>query len=198
MLLISFISFFFFQGYWYRILDHPDGPSYSPNYCPKKIPFGKFFNNSVHSVGRFGLWIFPGYNPSTTGSCSDSTGSAATFDTLISYSNDKGAEWVMSNNVQFKNFIIYDTVSCGIETKTIISNSIPNTIYSAYFYNATIGPSIVNSIIIGNSDPLATTAITNKGLIIAWDRGQLIKNVTFINFPDNVAIGATTIQCICL
>ena len=179
------------------MLDHPDGPSYTPYYCPKKIPFGKFFNNSAHSVGRFGLWIFPGYSPSITGKCGDTSGSAAAFDTLTSYSNDKGAEWVMSNNVQFKNFVIYDVISSGIETKTIVSNSNPNTDYSSYFYDANNGPSIVNAIIIGNSDPSARSAITSKGLVLAWDRGQLIQNVKFLNFPTNVAIGATTIAGKC-
>lgn len=42
-------------GWWYRILEHPDGPSYTPNYCPRRIPLGSFFNNSAHSTGRFGM-----------------------------------------------------------------------------------------------------------------------------------------------
>ncbi len=28
-------------GWWYRMHDRPDGPSYDPNYCPKKIPMGR-------------------------------------------------------------------------------------------------------------------------------------------------------------
>jgi hypothetical protein len=40
------------------------GPSFRKDYCPKKIPFGKFYNNSAHSCGRFGVWIFPAYTPS--------------------------------------------------------------------------------------------------------------------------------------
>ncbi len=47
-------------GFWYRLTDHPEGPSFNINYCPKKIPFGVWSNNTVHSTGRFGLWIFPG------------------------------------------------------------------------------------------------------------------------------------------
>jgi len=39
-------------GFWYRLLDHPEGPSYTSQYCPNKIKFGTFFNNSVHSSGR--------------------------------------------------------------------------------------------------------------------------------------------------
>ena len=71
-------------GFWVRLLDGKlnffktlillffllfdlqlvsDGPSYNPNYCPKRQPLGRFFNNSAHSLGRFGLWIFPGYSP---------------------------------------------------------------------------------------------------------------------------------------
>ncbi len=134
-----------------------------------------------------------------SGACWDTRGSAATFDSLISYSNDKGAEWVMSNNIQFKNFLVYDQSTAGIESKTIVSNQDANTPYSQYFYNGAIGPSIVNSVIIGNSDPAAVSSITNIGLVLAWDRGQLIDNVTFINFPDanSVAIGATSIDGVC-
>ena len=134
-----------------------------------------------------------------SGSCWDSRGSLATFDTLISYSNDKGAEWVMSNNIQFKNFVVYDHTTSGIETKSIVSNKNANTPYSKYFYNDTNGPSIVNAVIIGNSDPAAVSSITNAGLVLAWDRGQLIENVTLINFPDanSVAIEATTIAGVC-
>ena len=157
----------------------------------------KEFENLINYYFFISLWIFPGYNPSVTGGCNDKTGSPATFDSLTSFLNDKGAEWVMTNNVQFKNFVVYDHATAGIETKTIVSNKLPNTPYSAYFYNANTGPSIVNSVIIGNSDPAATSAITTHGLVLAWDRGQLIQNVKLINFPTNVAIVGTSIDGTC-
>jgi hypothetical protein len=103
----------------------------------------------------------------------------------------------MANTVQFKNFIVYDHVTAGIETKTIVSNKAANTPYSAYFFNANTGPSIVNSIIIGNSNPAATSSITRKGLIIAWERGQLIQNVSIINLFSNPAIIPTSIDGTC-
>jgi hypothetical protein len=134
------------------------------------------------------LWIFPSYTPAS---------SSAVFDTFISYSNDKGAEWTSSNKVQFNNFIVYDHATAGIETKTIQNNSDFQSTYSAYFYNESTGPTIMNSVIIGNSNSSSNSSITPLGLVIAWDRGELIKNVTFINFPNATAIGATTITGSC-
>ena len=173
------------------MLDNSDGPSYSPYYCPKKIPFGKFYNNSAHGCGLFGLWIFPGYNPTYSGGCSSIDFSPATFDSFTSYLSDKGAEFDNANSIQFKNFLTYDHASAGITTTVIMDNSVPNTAHATSFYNPIIGPTVINSIIIGNSDPLAISSIAPNGLIIAFDRGQLIKNVTFINYPDS---GSVAIQ----
>ncbi|GCC46920.1 hypothetical protein chiPu_0031405, partial [Chiloscyllium punctatum] len=25
-------------GFWYRLLEHPDGPSYTPDVCPRNLP----------------------------------------------------------------------------------------------------------------------------------------------------------------
>ena len=187
-------------GYWFRLLDHPDGPSYTPYYCPKRIPLGKFYNNSVHSVGRFGIWIFPGYHPSVSGNCNDLNPAAAKFDTFTVYGADKGAEWVVSSSIQFNNFLVYDTVSSGIETKTMKNYESVNSYYSTSFYIESTGSLVSNSVIIGNSDPTAITSITNKGLRIAWERGLLVKNVKFINFPDanSCAITPTEIHGRCV
>lgn len=63
---------------------------------------GKFYNNSAHGCGRNGLWIFPGYHPTKTGGCWDSNIVPAVFENFYSYMCDKGAEWVMSNPLQFR------------------------------------------------------------------------------------------------
>ena len=175
------------HGWWYRLLENPDGPSFSSTYCPKNIPMGKFYNNSVHSNGRFGLWIFPGYHPTVSGSCTDTRPSAAVFNHLTSYLNTKGAEWVMANNIQFRNFVVFDQSVTGIETKTIVSNKLINTPYQMTFYDEAIGPLIADTIIVGNSDPTASASISESGLVVAWDRGQLIKSVSFYNFPNSAS-----------
>lgn len=177
-------------GYWYRLNDAPDGPSSSIYYCPKKIPLGRFYNNSVHSVGRFGLWIFPGYTPTVSGSCWDSTPSVAKFEYLTSYLNDKGAEFVRSNNVQFRNFVVYDHFSEGITTKSLAS--MPMSAYQTT-YDESICPLVSDSIIIGNSDSDASSSITPSGLVVVWNRGLFIKSNTFYNFPTGQAMLPTTI-----
>ena len=170
-------------GFWYRLLDNSDGPSFSSSYCPKKQPMGVFFNNSVHSTGRFGLWIFPGYTPSASGGCYGYQPSVAIFRQFTSYLNDKGAEWDVSSSLQFREFIVYDHFSSGITTQTIKYHQDYNTPYKSTFYSLTTGAVVADSVIIGNSRMNSSTN-TPSGLVLPWDRGLIVSNVTFINFPD--------------
>ncbi|CAF4319171.1 unnamed protein product, partial [Adineta steineri] len=97
-------------GYWYRLLETPDGPSFAmyPNFCPHRQQFGRFFNNSVHSVGRFGVWLFPEYSPTVSGSCITDNPYQAIIEGLISWKNSRGIEWVMSSTVQITNARVFD------------------------------------------------------------------------------------------
>ncbi len=92
-----------------------------------------------------------GYTPTVSGSCFDNRPSVAKFYNLTSWSNDKGAEFVESNNVQFKQFIVWDQYSEGINTMTIKNNQDGNTPYKSTFYSDSIGSSITDSYVIGNS-----------------------------------------------
>jgi hypothetical protein len=140
------------------------GPSYRNDYCPKKIPFGKFFNNSVHSVGRFGVWVFPGYNPTISGNCNDNRLSVAKFENLYTYGSDMGVQYVQSCPLQFKNLIAFDHVSTAIEAQTISFSENLNTQTRNLFYNETIGPGIFDSVIIGNSDSSSSYSISETGI----------------------------------
>lgn len=112
------------------------------------------------------------------------TPQVAIFEGLISYLNDKGAESVDSNNIQFKNFILWDHYSVSLETKTLKYNQDINSYEKSFFYNENLGPILKDSIIIGNSKSDDTKSVTTSGLVIAWDRGQLISNISFFNFPS--------------
>ena len=186
-------------GFWYRLLDRSDGPSFSDNYCPKKIPMGLFKNNTVHSTGRFGLWVFPGYTPSVSGSCSDQRPLAAVFGPFRSYLCDKGAEWEQSTSLQFRDFTLFDHYTSGITTQTIRYVENVNSPYTSTLFNRDVGAVVGDSVIVGKSDPNAAFNTLN-GIIVAWDRGLLVENVTFINFPneDTQAMRAVEIICRCV
>jgi hypothetical protein len=187
------------------MLETPDGPSFSlfPNFCPYRQPFGRFSNNSVHSVGRFGVWIFPEYAPTVGGSCTADAPYQAVFDGLISWRNNEGFEWVMASTIQLRNAVVYDNVEADIRCVTAInqqSTGLPN--LHATFYNESAGSSVIDSIIIGDTGTLPYPVVPVEGgligklkykkktndlliiILVMWDRGLRVRNVSFFNFPS--------------
>ena len=80
----------------YRLLDNPEGPSFTTGVCPKFTPLGEFTNNTAHSNMFYGLRIHPEYYPRNNPCNGFSTGtfdqSPAVFSTFTAYKNGmKGA-----------------------------------------------------------------------------------------------------------
>ena len=72
--------------------EHPEGPSATSSICPRNIPIAKFYGNSAHSFGWFGLWFFPTYHPKVGGACGESTPQPALVENFFSWNNEKGIE----------------------------------------------------------------------------------------------------------
>ncbi|XP_069051252.1 PKHD1 like 1, tandem duplicate 1 [Lepisosteus oculatus] len=182
-------------GFWYRMHDHPDGPSYDPNICQKKVPLGEFSNNTVHSQGWFGIWIFQEYYPVKQGSCYSYEPNPAVFSSLTTWNCQKGAEWVNVGAIQFRNFLMVNNEIAGIETKRILSPYVRG-------WGETGGAVIKNTTIVGHVDELGLgpNYCTVRGIILPFDDGLSIMSVTFVNFdrPMCTAIGVTSIAGTCV
>ncbi|KAM3929151.1 fibrocystin-L-like [Leptodactylus fuscus] len=185
-------------GFWYRLHDKPDGASYDPNICQKFMPLGEFYNNTVHSQGWFGLWIFKNYfpmviqNPSV--SCSYYGPSPAIFRSLTTWNCQKGAEWVNGGALQFHNFTMVNNDDSGIETKRINPNFVNG-------WGETYGAVLKNAIIVGHLDELGLgpAFCTARGITLPFDEGLTVSSVKFMNFnrPNCAAIGVTSITGLC-
>ncbi|XP_075128051.1 fibrocystin-L-like [Leptodactylus fuscus] len=185
-------------GFWYRLHDKPDGASYDPNICQKFMPLGEFYNNTVHSQGWFGLWIFKNYfpmviqNPSV--SCSYYGPSPAIFRSLTTWNCQKGAEWVNGGALQFHNFTMVNNEDTGIETKRVIPNYVNG-------WGETNGAVLKNAIIVGHLDELGLgpAFCTARGITLPFDEGLTVSSVKFMNFdrPNCAAIGVTSITGLC-
>ena len=168
-------------GYWYRMHDHPDGPSFTESICPKLIPLGEFYNNSAHSFGWFGLWIFPDYFPKS-GGCDGSVAQPAVFRKLFAWNNEKGAEAVNSGALQFEDFVLVQNQKAGYEGKLIIG--------APRFTDDS--PMIKNSLIVASTTVIANSeqGCTTGGIVLAYGYGFQIKGVRFVNF-DSTCAGIT-------
>ncbi|KAF5901267.1 fibrocystin-L isoform X1, partial [Clarias magur] len=178
-------------GFWYRMHDHPDGPSYDGNVCQKMVRLGEFYNNTAHSQGWFGLWIFQDFFPTRDGTCSSTIPQPAVFRKLTSWNNQKGAEWVNVGAVQFNDFLMVNNEVAGVETKRIIQQYVSG-------WGVDRGAGILNSTIVGHVDELGLGGkyCTSHGIVLPLDDGMSVLNTTFINFdrPGCAVIGVTTIQ----
>uniref|UniRef100_A0A673FZ74 Fibrocystin-L-like n=1 Tax=Sinocyclocheilus rhinocerous TaxID=307959 RepID=A0A673FZ74_9TELE len=182
-------------GFWYRMHDHPDSPSYDPNICQKRVPLGQFFNNTVHSQGWFGLWIFQEFFPMRPGSCSSSTPAPAVFRRFTSWNNEKGAEWVNVGAVQFSEFLMVNNEKAGVEAKRIIWQYVSG-------WGLDGGAAVVNSTMVGHVDELGLGShyCTARGVVLPLDDGMSIINTKFVNFdrPSCAAVGVAEIVGTCM
>lgn len=128
-------------GFWYRIHAHPDGPSFDSNICPQNHPLGIFANNTAHSQGWFGLWIFQKYTPMVGGGCHSSTPQDVQFQTLTAWNCEKGAESVFGGALHFVDFFMVNNEVTGIEMKLIDERTTP---YSFEGGSAIIGKSYLS------------------------------------------------------
>ncbi|XP_040289774.1 fibrocystin-L-like [Bufo bufo] len=181
-------------GFWYRMHNNPDGPSYDPNICQKLVPLGEFYNNTVHSQGWFGIWIFENYFPVVGGNCYSSTPFPAIFKSLTTWNCQKGAEWVNGGALQFHNFTMVNNEDSGIETKRVISNYVGG-------WGEASGAVLKNAIIVGHLDELGLgpSYCTARGITLPFDEGLTVSSVKFINFDRSncAAIAVTSITGLC-
>ena len=110
-------------GYWFRVLQNPDGPSRTTSYCPAKAPIGRFFNNSAHSCGLHGIWLFttkeegctPMVDSREGGRCDGQNHITATPRDFTAWNKEIGVEIVEGGAIRFENMTLLDNEKCGIE-----------------------------------------------------------------------------------
>lgn len=105
-------------AFWYFISAHPEGPSYDTSICPRNHPLGLFKNNTAHTLGWFGLWVFPAYTPKVGGGCKATDPAEAVFEDLICYNTHKCAEGVNVADINLKSLIAVNCIS-GVEFKLL-------------------------------------------------------------------------------
>ncbi|KAK3107032.1 hypothetical protein FSP39_005622 [Pinctada imbricata] len=168
-------------GWWYRMHEHPDGPSATTTICPRKVELGPFFNNTVHSQGWFGLWVFETYTPKVGSSCSSTVPSPAVFKNIFVYNCDKGVEFVNTGALQLQDSYLVNNRDAGWEVKIKIDGDD----YSDD------GLLINNTMIVGHATSLTRVqqGCTRRGLVWGYGTGIVAKKVTFVNFDENNCAG---------
>ena len=187
-------------GYWYRMHAHPDGPSYDANICPQKVPLNTFRNNSAHSFGWFGLWIFQEYHPMVGGGCDSTTSQVAVFHSLTAWNCEKGAESVNVGAVQFVECVFAHNQKAGYEGKLVKASpqydddnsyALKNSIIAAHaptLYQALSGTSASGrrkrSTARGAGGD-SNAYYTVGGFVLPYGNGLVVKNVKFYNFNES-------------
>ncbi len=128
---------------------------------------GQFYNNTVHSVGMYGLWMFERYTPTVT----------AVFKTLTVYNSVKGAECVYCGNVQFHDFVIVNMEQAGIEYKMIVPGIGP--------FTKDIGP-VIKGACIAAYDHGKKLTVQNRArsvaIVLPYKDGLLLLSNAYINY----------------
>jgi plastocyanin len=163
-------------GFWYRLENHPTGPSATTSVCPRKIPLLEFTNNTAHSFGWYGIWVFPHYYPTAEGTCSGSTPKKAEFTNFLSWRNTRGVEFTEVGSLQLKDSIMVDNELAGVE---VIGLS--NTCWGEE------GPLIDNVIIAGHTPSMdeevpGEVYCTDAGIKLPSTDYLTVSNITFVNF----------------
>ena len=178
--------------FWLRPATIPDGPSYVRKFCPNKVPFDKFYNNTAHSMGWYGFWIFgqsnhAKYDPHTgtlsAGFCNGYR-TQARLGSFTTWNNKRGFEIVSGANIRLENQTHMDHDFSAFE------------IFTAQGPYGPGGAGIFNSVIVGHSLVSDLTAGKETTCMPAGihlpPNGYTLENVSFYNFdkgPNCYAMG---------
>lgn len=180
-------------GFWYRMHDHPDGPSFTESVCPQRVPILKFQFNTAHSFGWFGLWIFQEYYPGLDGSCNPTSAAPAYIENFTAWNNEKGAEFVNYGSVIITGARFVQNVLAGFEGKRSLNAPVDN---------SSLSPTVNDTLIVGQASNTVnqnSKGVTKAGFIWPYGDPMEAHNIKFINFDavDAVAMMYTKIDGTC-
>ncbi|XP_051879473.1 PKHD1 like 1, tandem duplicate 1 [Pristis pectinata] len=179
-------------GFWYRLLEHPEGPSRHQDVCPRSLSLGLFRNNSAHSQGWYGLWVFPAYHPSRSGRCSDWSPQPAAFGSLTAWNCKKGAEWTEGGALQFHDFLLVNNEEVGVEVQRVLRTRIGG-------WGQAAGALLRNLTVVGHTPGLGPLLCTRTGLVLPMDQGLTVDGLHLVNFDRSgcVALGLASMNWAC-
>ena len=155
-------------GFWYRLPEHPEGPSATTAVNPRQLPVEQFSDNTAHSFGWYGLWVFRRYHPLST----------VYYDRFTAWRNDKGVEFSEVGSIQLRDSVMVDNKFAGVEYTVIDAP------WSSE--DEVNGPLIKDTLIVGYSDISTSDFCTEAGIITPHSYFLTVSGVTFANFdrPD--------------
>ena len=155
-------------GFWY----YTDNGLASTSQNPQYAPLGEFTDNTIHSMGRYGLQICPEYFPKVN-SNRNGPDQPAMFNGITSYNNRKGIVSCRTvGALQIHNSTFLDNQLAGVELRAVDGQW------------GELGPLIQNVLIVGHSDVNSndSTSCTASGSKAPCSYYLTVSNTTFVNF----------------
>ena len=166
-------------GFWYRLPENPTGPSFTTSVEPLHLPLGEFTNNSAHSFGWYGIWIFPSYHPGSASTCDERT--PAVFENFLSWRNVRGVEFSEVGAVQLKHSVMLDNQLAGVEYTLVTAAWGKNgSLIEDVLIVAHSGLREYDNVTVRGSAPICTVA----GVKTPHSYYLTVSNVTFVNFNE--------------
>ncbi|XP_044864776.1 fibrocystin [Mauremys mutica] len=148
-------------GYGYFFHLSPEGPS--------QTPLLAFSKNTAHSCTRYGLLVYPEYQPKRV----DGLGPVL-FQSFTAWRNQGGAQIFSSRNLELRNFQIYACKDFGID----IVESLGNT-------------TVANSLLLGHLGQKDSSCMS-AGLKTPQRHELLVSNTSFMNFDISTCTAIRT------
>ncbi|XP_019376481.1 PREDICTED: fibrocystin isoform X5 [Gavialis gangeticus] len=148
------------DGYFFHL--SPKGPS--------QMPVLSFSKNIAHSCTRYGLLVYPEYQPQRAASLGP-----VLFQSFMAWRNQGGAQIFRSSNLELQNFQIHSCKEFGID----IVESLGNT-------------SVTNSLLLGHLGHKQNGSCMSAGLKTPKRRELLVSNTSFMNFDSSMCTAIST------